>query len=169
MTNDQSLRTNAPNLILVSACLLGVDCRFDGRSCPEEKLHDLAARGRVVPMCPEVAGGLPTPRQPAEIEGAHAGLDGKAVLAGQTRVIRSDGADVTAQFIAGAEKALALAQLLGIQQAILKGNSPSCGVGHIHEGRFAGTLVPGDGVTASLLKGAGIQVITERDLAGGEV
>jgi uncharacterized protein YbbK (DUF523 family) len=161
--------TDEPILILVSACLLGVDCRFDGQGCPEEKLNDLAARGRLVPICPEVSGGLPTPRLPAEVEDAHTGLDGNAVLDGRTRVVRSDGADVTAQFLAGARAALALAQRLGIQQAILKSDSPSCGVGQIHEGRFAGMLVPGDGVTAALLKRAGIQVITERDWAGGEV
>ena len=151
-------------LILVSACLLGVDCRFDAQSCPEVTLRKLAAQGRVVPFCPEVFGGLPTPRRPAEIEKAHAGLDGSAVLEGQTRVVTSDGSDVTAHFVAGATGALALARHLGIRQAILKSHSPSCGVGQIHEGRFAGTLVPGDGVRAALLKGAGIQVTTERDM-----
>lgn len=148
-------------LILVSACLLGVDCRFDGESCPENRLRDLAAGGCAVLICPEVAGGLPTPRLPAEIEGAHAGLDGNAVLDGRTHVVRSDGVDVTAQFVAGAEAALALAERLGIRQAILKANSPSCGVEYIHEGLFAGTLVPGSGVTAALLKRAGIQVCSE--------
>jgi uncharacterized protein YbbK (DUF523 family) len=123
----------------------------------------------VAPICPEVAGGLPTPRLPAEIEDAHVGLDGQAVLEGRTRVVRNDGADVTVQFVAGAEAALALAQRLDVQRAILKSRSPSCGAGQIHEGRFAGTLVPGDGVTTALLKQAGIHVITEQDLAEGEV
>jgi uncharacterized protein YbbK (DUF523 family) len=149
---------------LVSACLLGVTCRFDGKSCLEEKLNRLAAEGCAMPICPEVAGGLPTPRLPAEIEGAHTGLDGHAVLEGQTRVVRSDGADLTREFVAGAKAALTLAQRLGIRQAILKADSPSCGVGRIHEGKFAGTLVAGDGVTAALLKRAGIQVISEKDL-----
>jgi uncharacterized protein YbbK (DUF523 family) len=113
-----------------------------------------------------VAGGLPTPRPPAEIEAAQAGLDGSAVLAGETRVLSSEGVDLTANFLDGARIALAVAQSLGIQQAILKSTSPSCGVGQIHEGRFEGLLVPGDGVTAALLKGAGIEVTTERGLGG---
>jgi uncharacterized protein YbbK (DUF523 family) len=150
-------------LILVSACLLGIDCRYDGQSNPDARLCALAAEGRAVPICPEVSGGLPTPRAPAEIEAADAGLDGKAVLEGRTRVVASDGTDVTDQFIAGAKAALALAQRLGTRQAILQSNSPSCGVGQIHEGRFASTLVPGVGVTAALLRQAGIKVHTEQD------
>ena len=152
------------DLNLVSACLLGVACRFDGQSCPAPELDDLATRGKVITICPEVAGGLPCPRLPAEIEEAFAGLDGHAVLDGRTRVVRSDGVDVTAQFVKGAQAALALAHRLGIRRAILKANSPSCGTGRIHEGRFNGKLVPGDGVTAALLKRSGIQVITETDL-----
>jgi uncharacterized protein YbbK (DUF523 family) len=156
------------DLTLVSACLLGIDCRFDGQSYPNAKLNALATRGEVVPICPEVAGGLPTPRLPAEIAEAFAGLDGHAVLDGRTRVLRSDGVDLTDRFIAGAQAALALAQQLGIRRAILKANSPSCGADHIHEGQFAGSLVSGDGVTAALLKRSGIQVITEEALPGGE-
>lgn len=156
------------DLALVSACLIGIACRFDGQSCSVKELGDLAARGCVVPVCPEVMGGLLTPRLPAEVEAAYRGLDGNAVLDGQTRVLRSDGADVTAQFVAGAEAALALARHLGIRRAILKADSPSCGMGFIHEGRFAGTLVPGDGVTAALFKRAGMAIRTEKDLSGGE-
>jgi uncharacterized protein YbbK (DUF523 family) len=155
-----------PELYLVSACLLGVACRFDGKSCPVPELNDVATRGLAVPICPEAAGGLPTPRLPAEIEKAAAGLDGGAVLEGWTRVVRSDGVDVSPQFITGAEAALALARRLGIGRAILKADSPSCGVGRIHEGRFEGQLVPGDGVTAALLKRNGIQVTTEADFGG---
>jgi uncharacterized protein YbbK (DUF523 family) len=156
------------DLNLVSACLLGVACRFDGQSCPVPELNDLAARGKVVVICPEVAGGLPTPRLPAEIEGAFAGLDGYAVLDGRTRVVRSDGRDVTTQYVRGAQAALALARQLGIQRAILKSDSPSCGAGRIHEGKFAGKLVPGDGVTTALLRRNGIEVISETDLSGGK-
>ncbi len=151
-------------MILVSACLLGVACRYDGQSHPEAKVRDLAAHGRLVPICPEMAGGLPTPRPPAEIEGAVEGLDGEAVLLGRTRVVRGDGTDISAAFIAGAEAALALARRLGLRRAILKADSPSCGVGHIHSGRFDGQRVPGDGVTTALLKRDGINVSTERDL-----
>jgi uncharacterized protein YbbK (DUF523 family) len=156
------------DLHLVSACLLGVSCRFDGQSCPAPELNDLATRGKVVAICPEVAGGLPIPRLPAEIEEASAGLDGYAVLDGRTRVLRSDGVDVTSQFIKGAEAALTVSRQLGIRQAILKANSPSCGAGCIHDGRFSGKTVPGDGITAALLKHSGIHVITETDLTGGD-
>jgi uncharacterized protein YbbK (DUF523 family) len=154
-------------LILVSACLLAVNCRYDGRSCREPALRDLAAQGWVVPICPEVAGGLLVPRPCAEIDGAWAGLDGKAVLEGRARVMTFEGADVTAHFVAGARVALELAHRLGIRQAILKSDSPSCGVGQIYGGQFEGTLVRGDGVTAALLKRAGIKAITERDLKKG--
>jgi uncharacterized protein YbbK (DUF523 family) len=116
-----------------------------------------------------VSGGLPTPRLPAEIEKAFEGLDGNAVLEGQTRVLQSDGTDVTPRFIAGAEVVLGLARRLGVRKAILKASSPSCGAGRIHEGRFSGAKVAGDGVTAALLKRAGLQVLTEEELAGGEV
>jgi uncharacterized protein YbbK (DUF523 family) len=157
-TNQPPTSNLQPPLTLVSACLLGIACRFDGGSCPVAWVAELAAQGRAVPICPEVSGGLPTPRLPAEIEGAHAGLDGHAVLDGRSRVVRSDGADLTPAFVAGAEAALDLARRLGIRQAILKANSPSCGAGQIHEGQFAGTLVPGDGVTSALLKRAGLDI-----------
>ena len=156
------------NLTLVSACLLGVPCRYDGKSCPALELHDLATVGKVITICPEVAGGLPTPRLPMEIEKAYDGLDGHAVLDGRTRVLRNDGVDVTAQFIKGAHAALTLARKWGIQQAILATPSPTCGVGLTYDGKFTTELVPGDGVTAALLKRNGIQVITAKDLAGGD-
>jgi uncharacterized protein YbbK (DUF523 family) len=155
-------------MILVSACLLGIACRYDGRSFPAASLRDMGAQGHLLPICPEVAGGLTTPRSPAEIEGAHGGLDGHAVLDGRSRVIGVDGADVTSEFVAGAEAALALVQRMGIRRAILKAGSPSCGAGRIANGTFDGTSVPGDGVAAALLKRAEIQVITEEDLVGGE-
>lgn len=166
VTTDPDARER--DLLLVSACLLGVACRFDGQSCPAPEMTNLATRGKVVAFCPEVAGGLPTPRPPAEIEEAAAGLDGYAVLDGRTRVVRNDGIDVTVPFVKGAQAALDLVRQLRIRRAILKANSPSCGAGRIHEGRFEGTLVPGDGVAAALLRRNGIQVVTEIDLSGGE-
>jgi len=164
MTAEQE--NHGHELNLVSACLLGVACRYDGQSCPSPELTGLATRGKVIAICPEVAGGLPMPRLPAEIEGAYAGLDGYAVLDGRTRVVRNDGVDVTAEFMQGAQAALALARQLGVRRAILKSDSPSCGAGRIHEGRFSGKLVPGDGVTVALLRRNGIQVINETDLWG---
>jgi uncharacterized protein YbbK (DUF523 family) len=158
----------SPSVVLVSACLLGIACRYDGGSRPVTGLCDLATQGVLLPVCPEVAGGLTTPRPPAEIEGADAGLDGHAVLDGQTRVTCAGGADVTAQFVMGAEAALAAVQRLGIRKAILKAHSPSCGADQIPSGSFDGRLVAGDGVTAALLKRAGIRVVSETDLPGGE-
>jgi uncharacterized protein YbbK (DUF523 family) len=144
---------------LVSACLLGLPCRYDGGSCPVPALQRLAALGRVVPICPEVAGGLLTPRPPAEIRGG----DGGDVLGRRARVVREDGTDVSAEFIAGARAALDLARRCEITQAVLKACSPSCGVGRIYDGTFSGWLTDGDGVTAALLRREGITVATEED------
>lgn len=112
---------------LVSACLLGLPCRYDGGSCPVPALQRLAALGQAIPICPEVVGGLPTPRPPAEIQGG----DGGDVLDGQARVVREDGTDVSGEFVAGARAALHLARRCGVTRAVLKANSPSCGVGLI--------------------------------------
>ncbi|MCK4471604.1 MAG: DUF523 domain-containing protein, partial [Anaerolineae bacterium] len=124
---------------------------------PNNRLQDLAAQGDVLPFCPEVAGGLPTPRPPAEIQGG----DGGDVLEGRARVVNIEGKDVTAEFLAGARKALRVAQRWDIKEAILKARSPSCGVGPIYDGSFSGRLVEGDGVTAALLKREGIIVRNE--------
>lgn len=133
--------------LLVSACLLGVRCRYDGA----EKRHPLAAalaeRHELVPVCPEQLGGLPTPRPPAERQG--------------DRVVTQAGADVTEAYRRGAEEALALCALLGCQGAVLKERSPSCGCGRIYDGCFSGALVPGDGVTAALLREKGVPVYGE--------
>lgn len=133
--------------ILVSACLAGFPCRYDGKSKPVAEVVRLVEEGKAIPFCPEVEGGLDTPRIPAEIR------DG--------RVVREDGADVTGAYRRGAEKALALSKEKGIRKAVLKAKSPSCGCGKVYDGTFTGTLKDGDGVTASLLKKAGIDVLTE--------
>ena len=134
--------------ILVSACLLGVPCRYDGQSVPCAPLVEAAKRGvRLVPFCPEVCGGLPTPRTPAERRG--------------DRVVTRDGRDVTAEYRRGAEEALRLCRLFHCGAAILKDKSPSCGSGSVYYGTFSGTLIEGDGVTAALLKENGIPVVGE--------
>ena len=145
------------SLLLVSACLVGIPCRYDGDSCPHDLLQALAMQGDILPLCPEVLGGLPTPRPPAEIQGG----DGDDVLEGRARVVNTEGKDVTAEFLAGAQKALHVAHRWGIKVAILKARSPSCGVGQIHDGSFSGRLVEGDGVAAALLKREGIIVKSE--------
>jgi uncharacterized protein YbbK (DUF523 family) len=144
---------------LVSACLLGICTRYDGGCCPIPRLIQLAARGLAVPVCPEVAGGLPVPRPPAEIVGG----DGQAVLDGQARVVTLEGEDVTEAFLSGARQALEAAQRLGIRQAVLKDDSPSCGCGRIYDGTFSGRMVSGQGVTAALLQRNGITVLSEEE------
>ena len=133
--------------LLISACLLGLPCRYDGASKPQPWVEALAARYELVPVCPEQLGGLPTPRNPSERRG--------------DRVVMNTGADVTAQYRRGAEGALTLCRLLGCQGAVLKERSPSCGSGEIYDGTFTGTRIPGDGVTAELLKRHGIAVYGE--------
>ena len=139
--------------VLVSACLLGRLCRYDGRTNTDEPLvAELEARGmRAVPCCPEEAGGLATPRPPAWIEGA----DAAAVVDGEARVVTDAGADVTEAFLAGARSALEAARRAGARRAFLKERSPSCGVAATH---VDDRLVDGPGVTAELLARAGIEV-----------
>ncbi len=141
-------------MILVSACLAGIPCRYDGGSSPDPEIQKMVAEGVAVPICPEVAGGLPVPRPPAEISGG----DGRDVLEGKARVLREDGVDVTEAFVRGAFRALALAQRLGARRAILKARSPSCGVSSIHDGSFTGALREGMGVTAALLWKEGFEL-----------
>ncbi|WP_040259499.1 2-thiouracil desulfurase family protein [Pseudomonas massiliensis] len=147
--------------VLVSRCLLGEPVRYDGQASGYwALLMAWQAEGRVVPLCPEVAGGLPTPRPPAEIDGGQ----GRAVLAGQARIIASTGEDVTASFLAGAEAALALVRAHDIRVAVLKANSPSCGNEQTYDGSFSGRRVTGEGVTAALLAQAGVKVFNEGQL-----
>ncbi|WP_160104815.1 DUF523 domain-containing protein [Pseudomonas izuensis] len=148
--------------ILVSRCLLGHRVRYDGgASGPFDQLQRWLDEGRVVPLCPEVAGGLPTPRAAAEIPGGQ----GADVLQGQASVITTEGEDVSAQFLSGAYQALALVQKHGIRIAILKANSPSCGNRLTYDGTFSGVKVSGEGVTAALLRRNGVQVFSELELA----
>ena len=137
---------------LISACLLGVDCRYDGKNnkLPEEKLEKLMEEYELIPVCAEVYGGLTTPRVPSERR--NGGVYSKM------------GTDVTEEFTRGAEAVLYLARLYGAELAILKENSPSCGSGTIYDGTFSGTLTEGDGVTAELLKNHGIAVIGEKKI-----
>lgn len=138
--------------LLVSACLMGFDCKYSGgnNALSPETLDALRRSFRLIPVCPETAGGLPTPREPSERRGE--------------RVVSRDGRDVTAAFQKGAALTLRLAERYGAKRALLKCNSPSCGSGMIYDGSFSGTLIPGDGVTAELLKSRGIAVIGENVL-----
>ena len=126
--------------LLISACLMGYNCKYNGgnNALPPEVLAALRKRYRLIPVCPEAAGGLPTPRVPSERRGGS--------------VVTRDGRDVTAAFRRGAEIAGKLAERYGARLALLKSNSPSCGSGTVYDGSFTGTLTPGDGVTAEYLK-----------------
>lgn len=140
-------------MIVVSKCLTGACCRYDGKSKPEPNIRGLVDRGEAVAVCPEQLGGLPTPRVPAELTGS-----GELVLDGMARVVASDGRDVTEEYISGAKEALRIALEFGCTRAILKSKSPSCGCGLVHDGSFTGGLTEGDGVTTALFKRAGIEV-----------
>lgn len=136
--------------ILVSACLLGLACRYDGKSKPCEDVIKLTEKYNLIPFCPEVMGGLATPRHPSEIVG--------------DRVINLIDEDVTAQYKKGAEEALKIAKMYNCKYAILKEKSPSCGSGIIHNGKFDGGYIDGDGITARLLKENRIKVLGESDI-----
>lgn len=139
--------------ILVSACLLGVNCKYSGGNnrCPA--VVALKESYHLVPICPEAMGGLSTPRPPAERQGG--------------KVINKEGSDVTAQYLRGAEEAASLGTLFGCKTAILKSRSPACGSGVIYDGSFTGTKISGDGVAAAHLKALGYTVFTEEDIRAG--
>jgi uncharacterized protein YbbK (DUF523 family) len=137
--------------MLVSACLLGLCTRFDGKDCRSDEAVAACEDCVPVPVCPEQLGGLPTPRPPAEIERG----DGRDVLAGTSRILNEQGADVTAQFLQGARATADIARLLGIRRALLKEGSPSCGVRRIKRGERD---LAGGGVTAVLLQHEGVRV-----------
>lgn len=133
--------------LLISACLCGQRCRYDGGGFDLPMLRQLADCGTAVPFCPECAGGLPTPRTPCEIAGE--------------RVLSRDGQDCTAEYARGAKLALALCRQQGLAAAILKDGSPSCGVTRIYDGTHTGRRIPGQGITARLLAQEGIALYTE--------
>ena len=147
-------------MILVSACLCGINCKYNGGNSLNKEILDMYLRGEVVPVCPEQLGGLPTPRVAKEIaEGT-----GADVLDGNAEVISKNGEDFsTHEFVIGAENTLKIAQALGIKKAILKQRSPSCGFGQVYDGSFSGKIILGNGVTAELLHRNGIEILTEED------
>ncbi|HOZ02720.1 MAG TPA: DUF523 domain-containing protein [Bacilli bacterium] len=136
--------------ILISACIVGERCRYDGKNNYTPLVKELLEKYELVPFCPEVEGGLPIPRDPSERK--------------KDLVLTKDKKNVTKQFYKGAELALNICQYLGIHIAILKENSPSCGVNQIHDGTFSNRLIAGSGVTTELLKRKGIRVISENSI-----
>jgi len=146
-------------MIVISACLAGVHCRYDRGHNGIAAIEDLIRAGKALPVCPEQLGGLPTPRNPAEIVGG----DGDDVLDGRARVIDNQGRDVTEAFVQGAYQALRIAQAAGARVAVLKESSPSCGSHRIYDGTFRKQKKPGHGVTAALFRRHGIRVVSEEE------
>ncbi|MFQ6039968.1 MAG: DUF523 domain-containing protein [Candidatus Poribacteria bacterium] len=148
-------------MILVSACLLGINCKYNGSSSLNKGvLKFIADKGSFVACCPELLGGLPIPRGPYEITGG----TGKEVAQGDAEVLSQTGEDVTREFLEGAKKTVNIARRNGVKLAILKAKSPSCGVNQIYDGAFSGTLIKGDGVTATLLRKEGIELISDEEI-----
>lgn len=146
-------------MIIVSACLCGINCKYNGGNNIDERVLKLVLEGKAIPICPEQLGGLETPRLPHEISGGN----GKDVLEHKAKVISREGMDSTNKFEKGAFETLAFAKKLGVTCAILKANSPSCGFGIIYDGSFSGSKKKGNGVTAELLCQNGINIFTEKD------
>lgn len=138
--------------LLISACLMGFDCKYSGGNnrLSQAQLDALRARYRLIPVCPEVSGGLPVPRAASERVGA--------------RVMSCAGRDVTAEYMRGAQTALTLAERFSCDKALLKAASPSCGSGEIYDGTFSGRLVPGDGTAAECLRARGVALFSEKEL-----
>lgn len=152
MESDSNTRPRGGKFmnILISACLLGVNCRYDGGGKLIDQIDKLKEIYNLIPVCPEVYGGLQTPREPAEI------IDGK--------VINREGEDISENFTRGAEETLHLAKLYNCKYAILKERSPSCGFGQVYDGTFSGNLIKGNGITAELLSKNGIKIIGESQI-----
>jgi uncharacterized protein YbbK (DUF523 family) len=136
-------------MIIVSGCLAGLNCRYDGSSKPDSNIIRMVRRKEAIAVCPEQLGGLPTPRPAAEQS--------------EGKIVTKDGKDVTSEFYDGAYKALKIALDLGCKKAILKSKSPSCGCGLIYDGTFTGRLITGDGIYARMLKENNLEVFTEED------
>lgn len=139
--------------MLVSACLLGMNCKYSGGNNYNEKVTELIKKYKIIPVCPEQMGGLCTPRPACEIEKNHS----------VKRIISKDGVDLTESFLHGAEETLKIAKLFNVKIAILKSKSPSCGSKYIYDGTFSGVLVEGTGITAEMLRKNGIKVYDEHD------
>lgn len=144
-------------MYIVSACLAGINCRYDGKNNLDKRILKLVKKGKAILVCPEQLGGLTTPRDPSEI----------IVENGIMKVKSINNKDVTENFERGAMEVLKLAKEIGANKAILKSRSPSCGCGVIYDGTFSGKLIQGNGVTAKMLIENGIKVLTEEDLNDG--
>lgn len=154
MTKKREQDPDGEGKLLVSACLAGLKCRYDGEIAHSDRVIRLVRDGRAIPVCPEQLGGMPTPRPAARFYGG----TGRDVLEGSARLVNDDGVDVTAAFIRGAEETLKIARLVSAESVVLKERSPSCGYGRV---RLGNALVEGNGVTAAMLLAHGIRVTPE--------
>ena len=141
-------------MILVSACLVGINCKYSGGNNYNQKIFDLVKEGKAIPICPEQLGGLNTPRKPVELK----------VINDKRYAIDNEGNDLTENFERGALEVLNLAKNLNINKAILQPRSPSCGVNKIYSGIFDNKLVDGNGILTELLKQNGIDVLTPNEI-----
>lgn len=137
--------------IVVSQCLLGVPCRYDGKSCPNQKVTELQGYHKLIAVCPEAMAGLPIPREPMELNE-------------NRRAVSKKGVDFTDRLVEQGNAIVSLMEKNNCKKAILKSKSPSCGVGKIYDGSFSKTLVDGDGIVAEIIKKAGFQVVTEDEI-----
>lgn len=137
-------------MIIVSGCLIGLDCKYSGESNNTQEVHDYLRGKSYIPVCPEQLGGLSTPRPTCEIQGE--------------RVINEFGVDCTEQFEKGADEVSKIAEMTGATEAIFKEGSPSCGCNLIYDGTFSGRKIKGEGLTAKCLKEKGLKVISEKEL-----
>ena len=148
--NEAQIMEGDDTMIIVSACLAGINCTYNGETQEHEQIVELVKKGQAIVVCPEQLGGLTTPRVPAEIQ--------------EGRVITKESKDVTDAFIKGAVEGLSICNKYGCIEAILKSKSPSCGCGLIYDGTFTGKLIKGDGITTRLLKENGIKVVSSDEI-----
>lgn len=146
-------------MYLISACLCGVNCKYNGKNNLKEEFLNLLKTGEAILVCPEQLGGLTTPRCPAEIVGSTEEI----INLEKGKVLTKEGKDITQEFLRGAKETLKIAKKAGIKKSILKEGSPSCGCNFIYDGSFSGNKIRGEGITAKILKDAGIDVISDED------
>lgn len=148
-------------MYLISACLCGVNCKYNGLNNINKTCEELFISGQGILICPEQLGGLPTPRVPAELNNS-----AREIIIGNGEIITRDGSDVTKEFLKGANEVLEIAKKLNVKKAILKDGSPSCGVNYIYDGSFSGKKISGVGITTQMLIDVSVEVLSEADLGG---
>lgn len=150
-------------MYIISGCLCGVNCKYNGKNNLNLKCLDILKKGQGILVCPEQLGGLTTPRKPSELQETS-----QNILSGNGSILDIQGIDVTEEFLKGAKEVLNIALMANIEKAILKEGSPSCGVNYVYDGSFSGNKIKGEGITTSILRKAGIEVISDIEFGGDE-